>query len=57
MKLSDILAKVREIELALSKPADEDARECIGCRPIIDGLLLLHELKRQLETTKDHHDD
>lgn len=48
MKTDEILADVRVIKAALGAPVDDMERRCIGCKPIIDALLLLNELEREL---------
>lgn len=49
MKLDEILTAVRAAKDALNKPIDGMTRECIGCKPIVDALLLLSDLERKLE--------
>lgn len=42
------LNEVCAIKVALSEPPDDMKVRCIGCRPVVEALLLIRELERKL---------
>ncbi|MBI2751902.1 MAG: hypothetical protein HYX46_00055 [Betaproteobacteria bacterium] len=48
-----MIEHVRAIRFALSGPVEPIYRQCIGCKPIIEALVLIRDLERKLTGERD----